>query len=706
MESDADSDDLRSRLSNRKRFKRLLTLQKHDYKRRRCSEDIKNITKRRHLVDLSTSSQTSESSTKSPANSSSSSSRSSSSSSSRSSSCSSSNSSLTSSDVNNYSELAKGAESVNNTSVCYSSSSSNCSITNELRMKDAGTRSLWDHLRRDALRTNMTETQVNCLLKTLRKHNVGPLPLDSRTLMKTPNTFSNQIKQVSGMEYYYFGFAEQVIKTLSRYPPGTLNGIDMLIIKDNIDGLPLYKSSSTCLWPLLAKIDNLKPSLVFPILITAGKNKPQDLEFLEEAVSEMNSMEENGITFKGKIYRIKFAAHVCDTPARNMIKACVHFNAYHGCDFCMERGHYDGKRMTWPKTKELRIRTDRGFRDREQEEHHKNYMSPYEKTTADMILSFPIDFMHLGGGVMKKLMKFNLFLAANNTRLRCKMSSTNVKILDSRLEALRSCIPNCFARKPRTTKDLQRYKATELRQLLLYTSRLVFKGLMASDEQYRNLCFLSTGCCLLVDPRTAQTKNEVAKELLERFCESAKELYGTSFLVYNVHSLLHLPRVAMTHGSLDSVSAYAFESYLGEMKRSIKSARHPIFSAVKAVTEKQEAYKSQEIKMPEPKIYKDYPNNCYVDINRNKCYDVFEINGSSVHLREYSTQPFFHQPVSSSLIGCYKIRKLQYKYVNLNVEDVLSMRRGMRVDLNRMPGFEENDEAVCSALLHDGHHRY
>ena len=687
-----DSDDILSH-QERKRNKRIASMKKYTAKRRKCYHDSLNLSKKRHLIDLSTSSQ-SESCTTSDINPSSSDSESINQSSPTV------DVALTSPEAEDPREDANSCsyqDLGNAASLVYESDADSCTSDGETMYGDA---SLWEDIRRDVLQTNMTETQVNCLLRTLRKHNIGPLPLDRRTLVKTSTKFVDDIKEVAGMEYYFFGFEKEIVDALHRFPATTLEDIDTLIIKDNVDGLPMYKSSSKCFWPLLAKIDNIQPSVVFPVLLSSGTSKPDNLSFLKEAVTEMNSLEESGLSFKGKHFNVKFAAHICDTPARNMVKACVNFNAYHGCDYCTERGFYDGKRMTWPVIRNLRLRTDQSFRHREQAEHHKNHVSPYEETSADMILSFPIDFMHLGGGVMRKVMKWTLLPGSSDKRRRCRMSSSNIRILNSRLLSLRSCIPNCFVRKPRSTKELPKFKATELRQLLLYTSILVFKGLMPSDAQYINLCCLYVGCRLLTDQRTVSAKNDLAHSMLEQFCASAKAIYGLAFMVYNVHGLLHLPQIGLQHGSLDTVSSYPFESYLGELKRSVRSARHPIVSAVKAVVEKKNAAKSTQLSKAEPKIYTKYPNNIYIDIDRHMCYCATKVVGGNVKVKEYKTRPYFRRPVSSDVVGCYKIKGSKFLYRNRSIEEVLALRRGMMIDLNTLYGLDSN-ESVCIAMLHD-----
>ena len=51
--------------------------------------------------------------------------------------------------------------------------------------------------------------------------------------------------------------------------------------------------------------------------------------------------------------------------------------------------------------------------------------------------------------------------------------------------------------------------------------------------------------------------------MLINFVVSAVQLYGKSFLSYNVHSVIHLPDDYIKWGALDNVSCFCFENYLG-----------------------------------------------------------------------------------------------------------------------------------------------
>ena len=59
----------------------------------------------------------------------------------------------------------------------------------------------------------------------------------------------------------------------------------------NVDGLPLFKSSSNgALWPLLCQVVNLDKARIFPVTLTLGGNKPHNLDFLNEEISELKSL--------------------------------------------------------------------------------------------------------------------------------------------------------------------------------------------------------------------------------------------------------------------------------------------------------------------------------------------------------------------------------------------------------------------------------
>lgn len=342
--------------------------------------------------------------------------------------------------------------------------------------------------------------------------------------------------------------------------------------------------------------------------------------------------------------------------------------------------------MTWPHISPLHLRTDARFRAKSDKGHHKDGVdNPLLQLDTDMIHCFPPDFMHQGGGCMKKILMWNIFgpKTGRPGRVKYQMSSVNVAKLNKRMEQLRQFIPNCFSRKPHTFQEFPYFKATEVRQLQLYTANIVFMGLMASDRYYQHLLMYNTVCALMVDERTVKPYHKFTQLLMEIFVADCKELYGNSFMVYNIHAQLHFPQVSSAHGSLDSVSAYPSESKLGEFKKMVRSSHRPIISMIKGIQRQQAA----ECKIVDPSaspvcIFTEAPNNIYVNIQDQRCFQVTHKNGDKVVcIKDLKHTSFFSRPIDSRKTGRFQIRSDVYRYVTLTPAYIMGCRKGMKIAL-------------------------
>ncbi len=143
--------------------------------------------------------------------------------------------------------------------------------------------------------------------------------------------------------------------------------------------------------------------------------------------------------------------------------------------------------------------------------------------------------------------------------------------------------PKKFARKPRSIWDIDHWKATEYRVFVILWQNSPQRHFTRSA-----LCTFSyTECtlCILVRPDLVLVHREYAHELLLYFVACSWNIYGREFLIYNVHSLLHIASDAARHGSLDKFSAFCFENYLHQLKRSVRSSKSPLVQVVKRLHE-------------------------------------------------------------------------------------------------------------------------
>ena len=173
-------------------------------------------------------------------------------------------------------------------------------------------------------------------------------------------------------------------------------------------------------------------------------------------------------------------------------------------------------------------------------------------------------------GVVRRLI--NLWLKGP---LKFRLPSRLVIRISGSLVNMRFYIPDEFAHKPRSLWEVDRWKATEGRQFLLYTGPVVLCGVL-DPVVYYNFILLSTAIAILVSPKLAETHTDYANSLLHTFVSHHGELYGKDLIVYNVHGLVHLAQDSKNFGCLDSISLFPFENYWGKLKKLVRKPSYPL----------------------------------------------------------------------------------------------------------------------------------
>ena len=401
---------------------------------------------------------------------------------------------------------------------------------------------------------NIPQTAVTALLRVLQPFH-SSLPIDARTLMHTPRSFN--IKQVAGGgEYVHFGVQCGIEKL---YSGGYLQNTDSLALQFNIDGIPLFKSTNTALWPILCSIKNSGNTEPFVVGIFCGRSKPSDIDaFLADFVSEMKILLQDGVELSETRFEVTVHSFVCDTPARAMIKNVKGPTGYFGCDKCETQGEWNGK-LIFSET-DARRRTDVRFDEMADEEHHLG-PSALQPLPIGMVSQFPLDYLHLVClGVMRRLM-----LCWLKGPLTTRLCARKTVELSQKLMSIVAHVQREFNRKPRSVAEILRWKATEFRQFLLYTGPVVLSGIL-SETLYNHFLLLSVAISLLANPEFCGVYCEYANEILRTFVHNALALYGHEMMVYNVHALVHLADDVRRFGSVDEFSAFPFENALCGLK--------------------------------------------------------------------------------------------------------------------------------------------
>lgn len=421
------------------------------------------------------------------------------------------------------------------------------------------------------------------LLVILKKvPTLSSLPKDSRTLLETRKTnVTHALSTISPGLYYHFGLSSSIQDHFKFNPT---KNIDMVKIVIGIDGLPISKSSSSQLWPILAYIRPFKNS-VFPIGIYWGHEKPTNSNlYLEQFVMEAKELLKNGININGVILKVIIDGFSLDAPAKAFVLKIKGHSGYDSCSRCLEEGEYLKNRSCFPYSASSEIkRTHNDYITKKYEEHHVGSTISIlsDLPGIDIVNIFALDYMHLVClGIMKKLIQLWIHRGPLNVRIP---NSVQKKISDQLL-SLKSNITCDFSRKPRALNELPRFKATELRQILVYTGQIVFKDNI-SNMCYKHFMALNIAMTILLSDNMQDKYIDYARSLLKYFVQQFETLYGRHFISHNVHSLLHISDDYLNFGSLDNISAFPFENFMKSLKKMIRKHDKPLQQIIKRYSE-------------------------------------------------------------------------------------------------------------------------
>jgi hypothetical protein len=85
----------------------------------------------------------------------------------------------------------------------------------------------------------------------------------------------------------------------------------------------------------------------------------------------------------------------------------------------------------------------------------------------------------------------------------------------------------------------------------------------------------------MLGKRPSPRRVTYVRELLLRFVNELKDLYGKTHMTYSVHNLVHVAGDYERFGVLDNVSAFPFESYMRKLKQYVHRPGQELQQAVK-----------------------------------------------------------------------------------------------------------------------------
>lgn len=196
---------------------------------------------------------------------------------------------------------------------------------------------------------------------------------------------------------------------------------------------------------------------------------------------------------------------------------------------------------------------------------------------------------------------------------------------------------------------------------------------------YKHFLLLSSAFCIFVSDHLSTAYNDLAETCLLKFIENTLEIYGRGIMTYNFHSLHHVAADARFLGSLDSCSAFSFETYLYKIKRMVKSGKSPLIEIANRLHERQSAlFRTGNEKMF--RIFLKRPNNAYV-MDSSTFIEVLGLEDSDTYMcRLFSNgQSLFTSPFDSKIIGCYSFSNNSFSIVYYRRAAIKSARNCIMV---------------------------
>lgn len=461
----------------------------------------------------------------------------------------------------------------------------------------------------------------------------------------------------------------------------------------------------------MASVENINIyTLPFVIGIFHGMHKPNNAnEFLQKFVDEFIVLSESGIIVSDKKYTVTLNAILCDAPARSFITFTKGHTGYFSCSRCTQEGDFIRNRVVFPEICNT-LRTDDTFRNRNQIEHHTGD-SILERLSIGMVSQIPVDYMHsVCLGVTKRLLQ--LWIRGHKN---IRLSAENVKSVSRYLIAIKSSITSEFARKPRTLDDVDRWKATEFRQFLLYTGIVIMKSIL-TPICYNHFLALSIAIRILIDEQQCVKYNAYANSLLSWFVSNFGNIYGHEYISYNVHNLLHLATDVQKFGSLDNISCFKYENHMQKLKIKLHQSGVPLEeisnrlceeSQLPIVSHEIEKYpvvykKNKEISYLQFKCFKIAENEVDNCVLTSENYLVFirkileENNVLYIRAQRFlNPESVFKTPCSSQILGIFLISNItNFDIITLPVTQIT--RKCLKIK-----NLHEENSYVTIPMLHN-----
>lgn len=489
---------------------------------------------------------------------------------------------------------------------------------------------------------NISGIAADEFLNYLRDNHFSFLPKTIKTLRSKAYTIEAPIREMGDGRFLYFGI-KNIVNRFIDIANINVQLVQHFKIGFGIDGVPLAKSSKSCFWPILIRF-NEYPA-VLPVAVFHGRSKPHSIDdYLMEFSDELREILSEGMVRNGVQLNFSIGPLVFDAQAKCFVHDIIAPTGFNACPKCFVQGEKINHRMVFPNLL-APLRTDDSFLNMDDPIHRSTSLPPLARIGINCISETAIDYMHLScQGVLKTLMNFWI----NTTSQPYSLNREQKAEINYRILMIRRQLVSDFVRKPRTLDEFSHYKATEFRQILLYTGPFLFKNVL-KQQYFDHFMLLCAGHRILCHPKNCTVQNEQAEDYLIQFVNDFKHLYGAQFLVYNFHVLIHLARECIHFQQpLDYFSAFSYENFLQKIIKMLKRAPLPLeqfrnrvqeqFSFRPDLFTKVHRKKNRTVRIPGTDEYEElFTEEClYLTVESNDSFilndnEIFQIQNINKH---------------------------------------------------------------------------
>ncbi|XP_055547361.1 uncharacterized protein LOC129731407 isoform X1 [Wyeomyia smithii] len=203
----------------------------------------------------------------------------------------------------------------------------------------------------------------------------------------------------------------------------------------------------------------------------------------------------------------------------------------------------------------------------------------------DFVVADQLHLLELG--IMKRLLTG---WRDGNLGFAGKMSAYQIQHLSAMIESVK--LPKEVHRKMRGIDCLAFWKGTECRTFLNYVGIVVLKGVL-NETLYKHFLLLFTAVTICSSDFHANLR-PTAQGLFEKFIQEFMIIYGEQYITSNIHNLEHIVGDVDRFGSLNTISAYPFESYLSQIKNFVRQGNNCLEQVVNRLLEKNEQLKQKK----------------------------------------------------------------------------------------------------------------